>query len=148
MRRDGPSQRQRPLVLRGGATLERPHDALRHQALQRAVGGRGELRGLRREELEHREAAALQRRRVQEAQRVSRPEDHGVGHPDQLRDHGCRVDGPIQVDEAPHLLVVPDEVRERDAVRHGRSELRVEGEHTVERRLGAGEPLVEQGAHE
>src|SRR5438445_8189986 len=37
-RGDGPPQRQGPLVVGGGAALERAHDPLCHHALQRTVG--------------------------------------------------------------------------------------------------------------
>ena len=148
VRRDRPPERERPLVFGGGAPFQRAHDAACHGLLQRTVGGRGELRGLKGQKLEHREATPLQRRRRQDAQRVRRVEDHRVGDPDELRDHRRRVDRRVQLDEAPHLVVLPAQVRERDAVGDRGGELRIEREDAVEFRSGAGETLLEQRAEE
>src|SRR2546426_5500066 len=63
VRRDRPPERERPLVFGGGAPFQRAHDAACHGLLQRTDGGRGGLRGLKGQKLEHREATLLQRDR-------------------------------------------------------------------------------------
>ena len=142
---DRPAQRQRALVLRRGAALQCPHDAARRELLDGAVGRRRELRRLEREEFEHREAASLERR-VQESQSLGGPKQQRIDDAHDLRDDRRRVDAVVQLNETPHFRLVTRQVRERDAVRDGRRELRVERQDTVELRLRLLQALLEQGA--
>jgi len=84
VRRDG-HRSASALVLRGGATLERPHDALRHQA-RSALSRLANCAACDARNSRHRKRRRPASPR-EEAQGVSRPGRSRCRDPDQLRDH-------------------------------------------------------------